>query len=275
MGFRSDVPLPSDPYRLTVVLVGATHPGNLGAVCRGMLNHGFAQLRLVRPRCSPEDEEARNRAKHAGVILDGCTIHESLDEAVADATLVVGTSGKRELGRKTLFRHFLHPWELAERAEEGDSHIALVFGEEGTGLDQTDLERCDVLATLPTWEGYPIANLSHAVTLFLYEFHRRRVHERQGKDLALPEVTPLERRTDPTLRGVVREAVSDFAEALPGQPERRESVKHTLTRITARSGASDDELTRIVGAMVDATTALQHASGDPAWLKDRRRRVER
>ena len=275
MGFRSDVPLPRDPYRLTVVLVGATHPGNLGAVCRGMLNHGFNQLRLVAPRCSPDDDEARNRAKHAGTILDACTVHKSLDDAVEDATLVVGTSGKRELGRKTLFRHFLHPWELADRVEEGEAHVALVFGEEGKGLDQSDLERCDLLATLPTWEGYPIANLSHAVTLFLYELHRRRVLQRQGKDEALPSVTPLTRRSDPTLRGVVREAVAEFAEALPGQPERRESVKQTLTRITARSGASDDELTRLVGAVVDATTALQYAGDDPRWLKDRRRRLDR
>ena len=67
MGIRSDVPLPTDPYRLTVVLVGVTHPGNLGAVCRSMLNHGFDQLRLVDPRCGPDDDEARNRAKHAEI----------------------------------------------------------------------------------------------------------------------------------------------------------------------------------------------------------------
>ncbi len=274
MGIRSDVPLPTDPYCLTVVLVGVTHPGNLGAVCRSMLNHGFDRLRLVEPRCGPGDDEARNRAKHAGRILDACTVHQNLEEAVADATLVIGTSGKRELGKKTLFRHFLHPWELAERAEEGEAHIALVFGEEGKGLSQEDLERCDLLATLPTWEGYPIANLSHAVTLFLYELHRRRVLERQGTDRALPEITPVNRRNDPGVRQAMRQAVEEFSAALPGQPERRESVKQSMHRFIARGAASDDEMTRLLGALLDGTTALQNVQGDARWMKDRRRRLE-
>ena len=133
MGQRSDLPLPIDPYRFTVVLVGTSHAGNLGAVCRGMLNHGFDRLRLVNPQCDIDDE-ARNRAKHAGRILDDAEIYSTLDEAVSDATLVVGTSGKRELGRKTVFRHFMYPWDLADRIGGGEGHVALVFGEEGKGL---------------------------------------------------------------------------------------------------------------------------------------------
>ena len=96
-----------------------------------------------------------------------------------------------------MFRHFMYPWDLASRIEGGEGHVALVFGEEGKGLSHEDLERCDVLATLPTWEGYPIANLSHAVTIFLYELHRTRVLQRQGQDPALPNVVPLEVRTNP------------------------------------------------------------------------------
>ena len=82
MGQRSDIPLPIDPYRFTVVLVGTSHAGNLGAVCRGMLNHGFDRLRLVDPQCDIDDE-ARNRAKHAGRILDDAEIYSTLDEAVS------------------------------------------------------------------------------------------------------------------------------------------------------------------------------------------------
>ena len=272
MGQRSDIPLPTDPYRLTVVLVGTSHAGNLGAVCRGMLNHGFDRLRLVHPQCVIDDE-ARNRAKHAGRILDDAEVFDTLDQALSDATLVVGTSGKRELGRKTVFRHFMYPWDLADRLEGGEGHVALVFGEEGKGLSHEDLDRCDVLATLPTWEGYPIANLSHAVTIFLYELHRARVLQRQGQDPALPNVVPLEVRNNPQVRRAFRESVEQFADVLPGLEERRVSVRQALDRMAARSAISDEEMTRLLGAYLDATTALQRVSGDEAWSKHRRRRL--
>ena len=272
MGQRSVVPLPADPYRLTVVLVGTSHAGNLGAVCRGMLNHGFDRLRLVHPQCVIDDE-ARNRAKHAGRILDDAEVFATLDEALSDTTLVVGTSGKRELGRKTVFRHFMYPWDLADRLEGGEGHVALVFGEEGKGLSHEDLDRCDVLATLPTWEGYPIANLSHAVTIFLYELHRTRVLQRQGQDPALPNVVPLNVRNNPQVRRAFRDSVEQFADVLPGLEERRVSVRQALDRMAARSAVSDEEMTRLVGAYLDATTALQRVSGDEAWSKHRRRRL--
>ena len=162
MGKRQDIPLPSSVYDLDIVLVGINHPGNLGAVCRTMLNHGFTNMTLVAPECSVDDEEARNRAKHAGSILDSARIVDSLDEACDNASLVVGTSGKREVGAKILKRHFLLPWDFAERIRNLEGRVCLVFGEEGKGLSTEDLDRCDLLLTLPTWEGYPIANLSQA-----------------------------------------------------------------------------------------------------------------
>ena len=57
----------------------------------------------------------------------------------------------------------MYPWEFTERVSNIDQDVALVFGEEGKGLSTDDLLRCDYLVTLPTWEGYPITNLSHAV----------------------------------------------------------------------------------------------------------------
>ena len=58
MGDRSALPLPQGRFEICVVLVGVTHPGNLGAVCRSMLNFGFADLRLVNPKCDPTDGES-------------------------------------------------------------------------------------------------------------------------------------------------------------------------------------------------------------------------
>ena len=273
MGERSDLPLPTSAYTLHVVMVGTQHPGNLGAVCRSLLNHGFNSLRLVQPVCHPNDIEARNRAKHAGKILDSCQIYDSLEDAVQDCSLVVGTSGKREIGNKTQKRHFIYPWEFSERIYDVDQSIALVFGEEGKGLSIDDLLRCDYLVTLPTWEGYPITNLSHAVHTLTYELHRHRVLKRQGDEKALPDIVPLHRGISPEQRNVLRKSIEDIAKFLPGGDERRISFTHSLTRALQRSGLEPDQTNRLIGGFVDASTALEYATSKKEWQSSRRRRV--
>ena len=274
MGERSDIPLPSSNYELHIVMVGTQHPGNLGAVCRSLLNHGFDSLRLVQPDCHPDDLEARNRAKHAGRVLDKCRIFDSFEDAIADCSLVVGTSGKREIGDKTQKRHFMYPWEFSERISNIQQSIALVFGEEGKGLSTTDLLRCDYLVTLPTWEGYPITNLSHAVHTLTYELHRYRVLQNQGNDEALPDIVPIQRGISPEQRNVLRKAVEDIAQYLPGGDERRISFTHSLTRALQRSGLEPDQTNRLIGGFVDASTALEYASKSDTWRSRRRRRVQ-
>jgi len=273
VGERSDLPLPESAYKLHVVMVGIQHPGNLGAVCRSLLNHGFDSLRLVQPKCHPDDIEARNRAKHAGRILDTCKIYESFEDAIADCSLVVGTSGKREIGDKTQKRHFMYPWEFSERISGLEQSIALVFGEEGKGLSTDDLLQCDYLVTLPTWEGYPITNLSHAVHTLTYELHRHRVLERQGQDDALPDIVPIQRGISPEQRNVLRKAVEDIARYLPGGDERRISFTHSLIRALQRSGLEIDQTNRLIGGFVDASTALEFAANSDNWRSNRRRRV--
>ena len=273
MGERSDLPLPFCNYTLHVVLVGTKHPGNLGAVCRSLLNHGFDSLRLVQPQCHPDDVDARNRAKHAGRVLDACQIYNTLEDAILDCSLVVGTSGKREIGDKTQKRHFMYPWEFVDRISATQQSVALVFGEEGKGLSTEDLLRCDYLVTLPTWEGYPITNLSHAVHTLTYELHRQRVLDGQGRDAALPDIVPIERSISPEQRRVLRKSIDDIARFLPGGEERRISFSHSLTRALLRSGLETDQTNRLIGGFVDASTALEFVSQDTTWRSSRRRRV--
>ena len=275
MGDRSDLPLPSSSYDLVIVLVGVQHPGNLGAVCRSLLNHGYDRLRLVNPVCSPDDIEARNRAKHAGRILDNCEVFSSFDAAVSDCSVVVGTSGKREVGSKTQMRHFVYPWEFSDRVSTQTESVALVFGEEGKGLDEEDLLNCDYLVPLPTWEGHPITNLSHAVHTLPYELHRHRVLLNQGKDVAMPSIVPLERGISPEQRDVLRKAIMDIARNLPGGEERRKSFSHSMIRALQRSGLLRDEANRMIGGLVDSATALSFAAGNDDWRASRRRKVIR
>lgn len=274
MGDRQGLPLPFSNYDLTIVLIGTSHPGNLGAICRSMLNYGFNKLRLVNPKCDHLDVEARNRAKHAGRILQTCEVFNSLEEATDDCSLVVGTSGKREVGSKTSFRHFTYPWEFSQRISDFNGKIALIFGEEGKGMSTEELDMCDFLTTLPTWEGYPIANLSHAVNAFVYELHRVRVINNQGKDKSLPDIVPLERSINEKLREILVKGINELSESLPGNKERKSSFKNSMIRSIMLSMPTEDEATRMIGGILDATTALQFVSGNQEWISRRRRKIE-
>ena len=273
MGERQDLPLPRGRFDIVVVLVGVSHPGNLGAICRSMLNFGFDDLRLVDPKCSPDDGETRARAKHASRLLDSVQTFDSISEAAHDCSTVIGTSGKREVGQKTLFRHYLYPWDMVERLNESRGKAALVFGEEGKGLSADDLGECDYFVTLPTWEGYPIANLSHAVSTLLYEVQRHRVQSSQGDDPGLPDIVPLESTLDPAVRGALIKAIEQFAQQISSNAERRQSIEQTLRRTLLKGTPSTEESTRLIGAFVEATSAMEFASGDDAWMKDHRRKL--
>jgi tRNA/rRNA methyltransferase len=274
VGDRQSIPLPKSNYELTIVLIGTSHPGNLGAISRSMLNYGFDKLRLVNPKCDHLDVEARNRAKHAGRILQTCESFKSLVEATSDCSLVVGTSGKREVGSKTTFRHFTYPWEFSKRISQFNGKVALVFGEEGKGMSTDELDMCDFLVTLPTWEGYPIANLSHAVNAFVYELHKERVINNQGKDNSIPDIVPLERSINENLREILVKGIGEFSDALPGNDERKTSFKNSMIRSIMLSMPTEDEATRMIGGVLDATTALQYVAGNDEWISRRRRKIE-
>ena len=266
MGDRLDVPLPKSNYELDIILVGISHPGNLGAICRAMLNHGFARLSLVNPECSVDDEEARNRAKHSGHILQNAQIFTSIEDAISNASLVVGTSGKREIGSKVLKRHFVLPWEFAERIRNLDGNVALIFGEEGMGLSSDDLDMCDILLTLPTWEGYPIANLSQAVGHCVYELHRDRIIH--GTSIIGVEK---QRALSPILRQILKQSINDFSQSLDS--EKKELIADVYDRVIMRGLPIDSEAERMIGSLVQATTALQKVSGNDDWMRKRRKRV--
>ena len=266
MGDRINSPLPPSSYELEVILVGVNHPGNLGAVSRAMLNYGFDKLTLVNPNCSPHDPEARNRAIHSGYILEDARIEDSLSEAVSGSSLVIGTSGKREVGSKILRRHFLLPWEMCSKLEGFDGRVSLVFGEEGKGLTGSQLGLCDFLVTLPTWEGYPIANLSHAVGQICYELHRDRILN----GLSILGVNS-SKSISSDLRLILRKSIDDFCNSLDS--DKSELINDVFERVILRGLPIDSEAERMIGAFVQAATALQKQSGDEEWRRNRRKRV--
>jgi len=80
--------------RLRIVLIGTSHPGNIGGAARAMLNMGLADLALVAPRCQVQCQESASRASGADALVASASVHETLEEAVADCSLVVGCSAR-------------------------------------------------------------------------------------------------------------------------------------------------------------------------------------
>lgn len=145
------------------------NPLNIGAAARAMSNFGFSRLRLVRPY-GEAWREARS-AVGAAAVLERAELFETLAGAVADCTLVVGTTslGHRELN---------HPLRRLEyggrllRSHLGAGRAALLFGSEKFGLSNQDLAHCHWLIRIPTREEHGSMNLGQAVAVCLYELVR-------------------------------------------------------------------------------------------------------
>ena len=246
MGNRLDIATPEYPLEIVFVLVKPAFSGNIGAVCRGMLNFGFDNLRVIGHE-GKWDEETRKRAKHAQTVLDNAEVHENWESCMNDISLVIGTSGKRELGSKIQFRHFLTPNELINNFHGLTGKVAIVFGPEGMGLLQNELRQCDLLLTIPSWEGYPILNLSHAVTIVAYSMHTQINQTIQDQK---PMMNPGQRRT-------MRETASRIAQSLPLHESKKRGAEEQLIRTLMRSGPDEFEAHRLLGILKDAAKALE------------------
>ncbi|XGA79375.1 RNA methyltransferase [Halomonas sp. CH40] len=155
--------------RLRIVLIGTSHPGNIGAVARAMHNMGLSDLALVAPRCEVIHQESISRASGADHLLHNARIHADLEGAVADCTFTVGASARS----RTLPWPMVSPRELAERlpseCQPSGSRVALVFGREDSGLTNAELQRCNAHVHIPTNADFSSLNLAAAVQVVAYE----------------------------------------------------------------------------------------------------------
>ncbi|GHD47777.1 tRNA (cytidine32/uridine32-2'-O)-methyltransferase [Marinobacter persicus] len=176
--------------QIRIVLVETSHSGNIGAVARAMKNMGLANLWLVNPASFP-DEASYARSSGASDVLDKAQVVGTLDEALADCLLVMGTSAR---GRKVPWP-VMSPPDAAVKASEYSTRgqVALVFGRENNGLSNEELQRCHYHIHIPSNPDYSSLNLSMAVQVVCYELrmHYLRGLEEQGESPYLdPMVSP-------------------------------------------------------------------------------------
>ncbi len=215
-----------------IVLVGTTHPGNIGATARAMKVMGLSALHLVAPARFP-CAEATARAAGADDILARANVHTHLEEALSGVRTVYGTTARE--------RHIdwpaQSPREAAAAIAADGEDVAIVFGRERSGLTNEELDRCQRAIHIPTSATFRSLNLAQAVQICAYEL--RLAHAagapaavREGRDppAAAAELEGLRAHTL-----AVMEAVGYYDPAQPKLLERR------LQRLFNRAGLLHSE----------------------------------
>ncbi len=164
--FDGNMPLEN----IRIVLVNPLKGGNVGAVCRAVKNMGLSKVVLVSER-ELDLREARMMATHASEILEAIIHVSSLEQAVADCSMVVGTSA-----RDGFYRGGSNsPEGIAKEIVElsNTANVAIVFGSEDTGLTNEQIGICTHLVKIPTSDRHTSLNLSHAVMVICYEVFKQ------------------------------------------------------------------------------------------------------
>ncbi|EKP0308014.1 tRNA (cytosine(32)/uridine(32)-2'-O)-methyltransferase TrmJ [Aeromonas veronii] len=178
--------------QIRIVLVNTSHSGNMGSAARAMKTMGLTQLVLVDPQVLPDDN-AFALAAGASELLANARIVPTLDDAIADCGLVIGTSARS----RTLSWPMLDPREASEKlVSEGERHpVALVFGRERTGLTNDELQKCHYHVAIPANPEYSSLNLAMAVQTLCYEVRMRWLQGQNAEledEIAYPSAAQLE-----------------------------------------------------------------------------------
>lgn len=217
---------------MDVVLIEPETSGNIGATARVMANFGFDNLVLVDPKVKYYNKEARERAMRSKPLLKNALILDNWGELENRYDVLVGTTGKRA-SKYNLRRVSVSEEELSNRVKSQEGDIALVFGRERIGLTNEEIDECDFLVSIKTYEEYPVMNLSHAVAVVLYEIYKKRKEE--------PLYEPAGREVKEALLEWVKK-VMDLVEV-----DRKEPLVSTFKRVISRSMIKEREAFALAG----------------------------
>lgn len=201
---------------MRVVLVNPQGEANLGAVARAMSTFSLARLVLVSPH-APVGEEARNWACHGGPVLDSCLSVGSLEQALEGVTLALALSRRR--GKR---RHRMTSLAGLNVESLLPAEVALVFGNEESGLSNQHLDLCQRTVFIPTDEVTGSMNLGHAVSVTLYELFGRQVVRPASKTREAP--------ASPELVARMLREVADFLEPT-GYPTHQATLEEEMTKL--------------------------------------------
>ncbi|MFT5573287.1 MAG: TrmH family RNA methyltransferase [Cryomorphaceae bacterium] len=159
--------------KISIVLVEPSHPGNIGSVARAMKTMGLSDLVLVNPKKFPHSEATKLSAG-AESVLEQARVVESLEQAISDCTLVMGTSVRdREVGWPTA-NPSLSAAEMVDHLEQASEHqVAILFGRESSGLSNQEMDCCHSQIRIDANIEYSSLNLASAVQIISYELRMK------------------------------------------------------------------------------------------------------
>jgi tRNA/rRNA methyltransferase len=231
---------------IRLVLLRPRNAENLGAVARAMANFGLTDWALVDPNpLLLESDKAKRLAVRSEELLKTVRIAAELSEAIDDCGWVVGTSMRKISGMTRIA-----PREVAIRSAELDGKLALVFGDERSGLTNAELQRCHDLSAIPTGAQQPSLNLAQAVLVYCYELHLAQLGEKPSRPAAplatAGELGELERDLSEVLergrflRQPGRHAVRDMMRPLTRAQPTHKEVELWKTALRALGKRLDD-----------------------------------
>ncbi len=241
---RREVRLP----HFVVVLVETEFEGTIGLIARAMKNFNLHDLRLVNPAANI-GKRARMRASHAQDVLEKAQIFETLGEALVDADISVGTTAQRARSVYKILRKPVSPRELAENLRTLDGTVALVFGREGTGLNNSELNECDISLTIPASSVYPTLNITHAAVIVFHELYIS-ASKTPGEILAGTEV-----------KEYILAYVDSASEIVGLRGEDRTLVGRAFKSMMGRSGLRAREASLLAGFLRKVSIRLSNLSG--------------
>lgn len=221
---------------LNNIVVVLDHPDesrNIGAACRAMANNDINELRLVGKKEDYDIEHIHVLAIHAGGIFDKAKFYSSIKEATADCTICAGTT--RRSGKKR--GKLLLPEEFADQissVSDENTKIALVFGNERTGLTDEQLDECTMGITIPSSSTFGSLNLSHAVQIICYHLFRKKLSERKGGYKGVNPVS-LE-RIDAAVQNITDDMQKIGFFKMPGRKDMENFWRSLLSRAAVSEG---------------------------------------
>ena len=231
-----------------IVLVGTTHPGNIGAVARAMKNMGFRDLVLVGPRYFPH-EDATARASGAEDVLERARVAASLDEALAGCHFVAGASARSRAIEWQTMQVRECAAELLKQGAGGD--VAVVMGPEKSGLSNEHLDRCHVLLSIPADPGFSSLNLAMAVQVICYEL---RLATLPAPVVELPEIPPA---TTEEMEHFYRHLEAVLTRSGFLDPDNPRTLMRRLRRLFIKSAPDRNEINILRGILTAFERSLE------------------
>lgn len=221
--------------RISVILVHPKYQGNIGAIARLMKNNGLNDLRIVG---GPSIEnEAIYRAMSGKEILESATHYDSFEEAVKGFSVIAGTSSSPTFSDRKFLRLPVTPQEFWKSHLKGDKKIALVFGREDDGLRNTEIEICNAFMYIPANPDYPVYNLSHAVSIILYEMLNQ-----------MPESSPdIAESISEGNFNLLIENVFGILDLIDYPGYKRPNAEVMIKKIASRANITESEFYKIMG----------------------------